>query len=60
MMIALSQSPEFDIENRADEIRKKLEISLSDRDTYDVLVGRGNTMESIRDRVRVASEILGG
>ncbi|RUV44626.1 MULTISPECIES: DUF262 domain-containing protein [unclassified Mesorhizobium] len=60
MMIALSRSPELDVEGNSSNIRSKLSDFLSDRDTYDVLVGRGNTVESIRDRVSVAASILRG
>jgi hypothetical protein len=60
MMIALSQSPDLEVERYDDRIRVRLDESLSNRDTYDILVGRGNTMESIRERVNVAEYILRG
>lgn len=60
LMIALSQFPEINIEQHGADIRSRLQEFLSDRPTYDVLVGRGNTMESIRERVNVADAILRG
>jgi hypothetical protein len=42
------------------KIKASLSKALKDADTYDVLVGRGNTIESIRQRVRLASKILFG
>ncbi len=60
MMIALSAAPELDVEQNSQQIKAKLNDYLSNRDTYEILIGRGNTIESIRDRVRVASDILKG
>ncbi|TGR28931.1 MULTISPECIES: DUF262 domain-containing protein [unclassified Mesorhizobium] len=60
LMIALSQFPEINIEQNGTHIRSRLQEFLSHRPTYDVLVGRGNTMESIRERVNVADAILRG
>ncbi|ARP64623.1 hypothetical protein A9K65_015545 [Mesorhizobium sp. WSM1497] len=60
LMIALSQHPEINIERYGPDIRGRLQEFLSHRPTYDVLVGRGNTMESIRERVNVAGAILRG
>lgn len=58
MMIALSLNPDLNIERDRKRINSKLEAYLLDRDTYEILIGRGNTMESVRDRVRSATDIL--
>ncbi|MEU7526395.1 DUF262 domain-containing protein [Saccharothrix sp. NPDC042600] len=58
LMIALSRNPDIDIENRADSIRAALKSALDDEAKYDVLVGRGNTINAIHERVELADEIL--
>jgi hypothetical protein len=58
LMVALSREPDLDIEKRAPAIRAALEKALSDRRKYDILVGRGNTIEAVRERVRLARSIL--
>lgn len=60
MMIALSAAPDIDVEQKSHQIKAKLNEYLSDRNTYEILIGRGNTIESIRDRVRIADNILRG
>lgn len=58
LMIALSLNPEMQIENRKTEIHVSLADALFDPQTYDVLVGRGNTMDAVRQRIALAGEIL--
>ncbi|MGK5551627.1 DUF262 domain-containing protein [Actinomadura kijaniata] len=58
LMVALSQEPTLDIENRAPQIREKLNEALTDERSYDILVGRGNTVESVHERVTLAESIL--
>lgn len=58
LMIALSQSAELDLEAKSESIRGSLADALSREASYDVLVGRGNTIESIRQRVELALQIL--
>ncbi|AVT40895.1 DUF262 domain-containing protein [Plantactinospora sp. BB1] len=58
LMIALSEEPTLDIEARAVLIRAALDEALADPKRYDVLVGRGNTIESVHDRVALARSIL--
>jgi len=60
LMVALSINPEFGIESDAEGVRQRLMENLKDPDSYDILVGRGNTIQAVRDRVELASEILGG
>ena len=57
-MIALSRAPEVDLVLNAEAIKHRLDAALADDATYDVLVGRGNTMAAIRSRVDLASAIL--
>lgn len=58
LMIALSLTTDLDVEAKAKSVRDSLAVALSNEATYDVLVGRGNTIESIRQRVELASQIL--
>lgn len=58
LMVALSQNPSLDIESNADVIRRALSGALHDEKGYDILVGRGNTIESVHQRVELASSIL--
>lgn len=58
MMIALSRQQSVDLEKNAVAIRSELRDALNSEETYDVLVGRGNTIESVRARVALAEMIL--
>lgn len=58
LMIALSLKPQTDIESRKVEINAALSRALSNRASYEVLVGRGNTIDSVRQRVELAAKIL--
>ncbi|WP_085317690.1 DUF262 domain-containing protein [Derxia lacustris] len=58
LMVALSLTPELDIENRKREIQKMLKEALGNQSNYDVLVGRGNTIDAVRQRVALAGKIL--
>lgn len=58
LMIALSRDQGLDLEGNAQAIRASLEYALQTDETYDVLVGRGNTITAIRERVALAGEIL--
>ncbi len=58
LMIALSLSPEIDLIKNPESIRDSLAAALNEETTYEILVGRGNTIESIRQRVEIASRIL--
>ena len=60
LMIALSQNPDVPVERDRVNIRQRLRKALKDGSTYDVLVGRGNTIESIHERVSLATQILKG
>ncbi len=58
LMIALSRNAGVDLDADAPAIRGRLASALDDEEKYDVLVGRGNTMAAIRERVELAAEIL--
>lgn len=58
LMIALSLDPSLKIEERALEIRAAVAGALAQEDKYDILVGRGNTIDSVRQRVALAGTIL--
>lgn len=58
LMVSLSLNPEINIESRAPRIRGARDFALDDDGNYEILVGRGNTINSVRDRVRLAESIL--
>jgi hypothetical protein len=58
MMIALSCSPGADLVGRKTSIRIALDAAFATKPSYDILVGRGNTLEAVRDRVELATKIL--
>ena len=60
LMIALSRNVTLPVEHDAAAIRDRLDAALADEASYDVLVGRGNSIEAIRSRVSVAEKILAG
>lgn len=58
ILVAAYRSPHLNLTIDAPQIKARLQVALSDANTYDILVGRGNTLESIKDRVEVATKIL--
>ncbi|MDX2206057.1 MAG: DUF262 domain-containing protein [Gemmatimonadales bacterium] len=60
LMIALAQNRGEDVESDVVSIRRRLKEALNDPDDYEILVGRGNTIEAIRERVSLAASILLG
>lgn len=58
LMVALSFKPDADLESYKEEIEKRLDAALTDDDRYEVLVGRGNTVSAIKERVLLARQIL--
>lgn len=60
LMVSVSMRGVGALHARAEEVRRRLSEALSDASKYDVLVGRGNSVDAIKDRVRLASEILTG
>lgn len=58
LMIALSLDPSLKVEERSVEIQAAITAALGQPDKYDILVGRGNTIDSVRQRVALASTIL--
>lgn len=48
------------LEENAEAIKAKLAAALAEPEQYDILVGRGNTLESIKARVALATTILVG
>ncbi|MGW5376431.1 DUF262 domain-containing protein [Nocardia sp. NPDC003999] len=58
LMIAFSQTADYETRNRKEDITAALHEALANKDTYDVLVGRGNTIQAVHDRVELAGEIL--
>ncbi|GAA4479481.1 hypothetical protein GCM10023094_24670 [Rhodococcus olei] len=58
LMIALMLDEMEDIEYRAASIREALALAFAEPDEYEILVGRGNTIDAIKDRVELASHIL--
>lgn len=60
MLVATHEQPEIKLTDRADDIRRRLNNALANGSEYEVLVGRGNTLESIKARVTLATKILLG
>jgi hypothetical protein len=60
LMVALSLAPGLHFVAEAPKVRTALRDTLANEDGYDVLVGRGNTVDAIRQRVTLASKILSG
>ena len=60
ILVAAEANPDIDLEANAQAIRIRLNSSLHNPEKYDILVGRGNTLESIKDRVELATVILAG
>ena len=58
LMVASSIIGATSLTGRENEIRRKFIEAANVRDSYEVLVGRGNTVESIKDRVHLALDIL--
>lgn len=60
LMIALSLHPELDVVTNSNAIRQSMDKALDNKELYEILVGRGNTIESVHQRVSLAEEILTG
>lgn len=60
LMVATSESPEVDLTSDSLGINGRLSAALSTPAQYEILVGRGNTLESIKDRVELAKSIIRG
>jgi len=60
LMVALSLQANYDPLPIKEQIQKRLVEALENTRTYDILIGRGNTIEAIRDRVALAHRILRG
>jgi hypothetical protein len=60
LMVSLSLRSVGDLLEQKENIQYRLTESLSDSERYDILVGRGNTIDAIRLRVSLASWILTG
>lgn len=58
LMVALSRDIDLRIENRATEINQALRDALANERSYEILVGRGNTIGAVRERVELAHTIL--
>ncbi len=60
ILVAAEANPNIDLDANSQAIRTRLDATLADPEKYDILVGRGNTLESIKDRVALATTILVG
>ncbi len=60
LMVALSLEEEFCPRNNKQVIQAKLRHSLDDDERYEILVGRGNTITAVHNRVNLARRILRG
>lgn len=60
LMIALSQHKGMDVISRKNDIQVALSNALADPKSYDILVGRGNTLDAVKQRVSLAGKVLSG
>lgn len=60
ILVATHAQQGVDLVKHADEIRTRLNTALANQSEYEILVGRGNTLESIKARVTLATRILVG
>jgi hypothetical protein len=60
LMVAASMHPEENFGQHSEQIKNRLSMALDRPTDYDILVGRGNTVEAIKERVRKAETILLG
>lgn len=60
LTVALSLEQGYDPLTNKQGVQKSLERALLNQTQYDVLVGRGNTILAVRDRVELARRILRG
>lgn len=60
LMVAVTLDAELRPSINSEAVRERLKTALGNYSAYDVLVGRGNTMDAIRQRVKLAGEILAG
>lgn len=60
ILVAAHANRTADIEENSEAIKEKLAAALAEPEQYDILVGRGNTLESIKERVALATTILVG
>ena len=58
LMVAASLNPEGNPVSRREEVVRALQVALTDSANYEVLVGRGNTIEAVRQRVELAATVL--
>jgi hypothetical protein len=58
ILVAAYTQPMSNLKENAVRIKEKLEAALAETVLYDILVGRGNTLESIKERVALATTIL--
>lgn len=59
-LVAAYELPDIDLSSNAVEIRRRLDERLGESDAYGILVGKGNTTESVRERVKLAKQIIEG
>lgn len=60
LLVAASELPDINLSDNSASIAARIEQALADQESYEILVGRGNTIESIKDRVELAKKIIIG
>ena len=60
ILVAAHAQRMTNLEENAEAIKAKLAAALAEPEQYDILVGRGNTLESIKERVALATTVLVG
>jgi Protein of unknown function DUF262 len=58
LMVALMRNSDFPLEDSRDRISETIKLALGNPIDYETLVGRGNTAESVHNRVNLAEKII--
>ncbi|WP_178091510.1 DUF262 domain-containing protein [Halopseudomonas laoshanensis] len=60
ILVAAHLLPSVNLQHDAPAIHARLDAALASPESYEILVGRGNTLDSIKNRVGLAQKILAG
>ncbi|QJD88757.1 DUF262 domain-containing protein [Duganella dendranthematis] len=60
ILVAANANPMIDLDIDSVAIKERLAAALAEPEKYEILVGRGNTLEAIKERVALATTILVG
>lgn len=58
LMVGTSLLPDLDLTEKSEKIKIALEEAVNNPEKYEILVGRGNTIEAVKDRISLAMTII--